>query len=60
MSACKKPEPKAKTKDTDAFDNIRDKAEIDRLKKILNEKIRDPKGAKKAAYIIAEMLNKTK
>ncbi len=34
------------------------KAEIEKMKQLLNEKIKDPKLAKKAAMIIAEMLNK--
>ncbi len=38
-------------------ENNRDKADIDRMKKLLSEKIKDPKLAKKAAMIIAEMLN---
>lgn len=42
----------------EATDNLRDKAEIDRIKKLLSEKIKDPKLAQKAALIISEMLNK--
>jgi len=42
----------------DKADNNRDKADIDRMKRLLSEKIKDPKLAKKAAMIIAEMLNK--
>lgn len=38
-------------------ENIVQKAEIERMKKLLSEKIKDPKLAKKAALIIAEMLN---
>ena len=34
------------------------KAEIERMKKLLSEKIKDPNLAKKAAMIISEMLNK--
>lgn len=41
----------------DASDKIVQKAEIERLKKLLSEKIKDPKSAKKAALIITEMLN---
>ena len=37
-------------------DNIVQKAEIERMKKLLSEKIKDPKLAKKAALIISEML----
>lgn len=43
---------------TDSNQAMLDKAEIDRLKKILSEKIKDPKLAKKASMIIAEMLLK--
>lgn len=42
----------------DVNQSVLDKAEIDRLKKILSEKIKDPKLAKKASMIIAEMLSK--
>lgn len=42
----------------DANQTVLDKAEIDRLRKILSEKIKDPKLAKKASMIIAEMLSK--
>lgn len=48
---------KQKPKEIEAFDNLRDKAEIERMKKLLSEKIKDPALAKKAAYIISEMLN---
>jgi len=34
------------------------KAEIDRMKRLLSEKIKDPKLAQKAALIISEMINK--
>ncbi len=56
MNALKKkwtplPEPAEKT------ENVVQKAEIERMKKLLSEKIKDPKLAKKAAMIIAEMLN---
>jgi hypothetical protein len=37
--------------------NTLQKAEIERMKKLLSEKIKDPKLAKKAAMIITEMLN---
>jgi hypothetical protein len=57
MTALKKPiDCNIKNKTT--FDNISDKAEIERMKKLISEKIKDPSVAKKAAYIIAEMLNK--
>lgn len=42
----------------DSNQTVLDKAEIDRLRKILSEKIKDPKLAKKASMIIAEMLSK--
>ena len=45
-------------RNTATCNNLNDKAEIDRMKKLLHEKIKDPKLAKKAAFIIAEMLNK--
>lgn len=60
MSALKKPECpiiKPKTKLTDASANTIEKAEIERMKKLLSEKIKDPALAKKAAMIISEMLN---
>jgi hypothetical protein len=44
-------------KDKENSDNLLLKAEIDRMKKLLTEKIKDPKMAKKAAMILAEMLN---
>ncbi len=37
--------------------SINDKADIERLKNILVEKLKDPKLAKKASLIIAEMLS---
>ncbi|NOT80821.1 MAG: hypothetical protein HOP07_17685 [Bacteriovoracaceae bacterium] len=43
--------------DTSAQNNVA-KAEIERMKKLLSEKIKDPNLAKKAAMIISEMLNK--
>lgn len=52
------PEPtKKKEMASDNAENLANKAEIDRMKKLLSEKIKDPKLAKKAALIIAEMLN---
>jgi hypothetical protein len=48
----------AKKKETNnTSENISDKADIERMKKALSEKLKDPKMAKKAALIIAEMLN---
>ena len=41
----------------DSVDNSIQKAEIERFKKLLGEKIKDPEIAKKAALIIGEMLN---
>lgn len=62
MGALKKPEcnslPKAQSKKTDATDNITQKAEIERMKRLITEKIRDPALARKAAMIISEMLDK--
>lgn len=61
MSAQKKwvpiPTPEKNKKTSDSSENIVQKAEIERMKKLLSEKIKDPKLAKKAALIIAEMLN---
>jgi hypothetical protein len=42
----------------DEQEKMRQKAEIDRMKKIISEKIKDPAMAKKAALIISEMLKK--
>ena len=42
----------------DQSENIILKAEIERMKKLLTEKIKDPNLAKKAAMIISEILNK--
>lgn len=41
----------------DHSQNIILKAEIERMKKLINEKIKDPDMAKKAAQVISEMLN---
>lgn len=41
----------------DSTENLIHKAEIERMKKLLSEKIKDPKLAKKAAVLITEMLN---
>jgi hypothetical protein len=40
----------------DSSQNVVQKAEIERMKKLISEKIKDPKLAKKAALVIAEML----
>lgn len=59
MGALKKP---VTINNKNATDNKVDttvaKAEIERMKKLLSEKIKDPNLAKKAAMIISEMLNK--
>ncbi|MFA6238905.1 MAG: hypothetical protein WC635_16325 [Bacteriovorax sp.] len=51
------PVPEKKKNEVDSSQNVVHKAEIERMKRLLNEKIKDPKLAKKAALIIAEMLN---
>lgn len=51
------PEPSKKKEGSENAENLVYKAEIDRMRKLLTEKIKDPKLAKKAAMIIAEMLN---
>jgi hypothetical protein len=51
----KKNSPSAKLK---IVDSNFEKMEYDRFKKLLSEKIKDPKMAKKAALIISEMINK--
>ncbi|MDD4975829.1 MAG: hypothetical protein PHY93_15840 [Bacteriovorax sp.] len=51
------PVPEKKKSNVDTSDSIVQKAEIERMKKLLSEKIKDPKLAKKAALIITEMLN---
>lgn len=53
-----KPESKKENAIPNAAENLAHKAEIDRMKKLLSEKIRDPKLAKKAAMIISEMVNR--
>ncbi|QDK43215.1 hypothetical protein DOM21_17485 [Bacteriovorax stolpii] len=62
MGALKKPQcepaPKTKTQLKVVDDNIVQKAEIERMKKLITEKIKDPALAKKAAMIITEMLDK--
>lgn len=54
------PAPEKKKASVDTPDSIVQKAEIERMKKLLSEKIKDPKLAKKAALIITEMLNPKK
>jgi hypothetical protein len=51
------PTPQKKKVDIDPAVNIAQKAEIEKMKKLLSEKIKDPKLAKRAALIITEMLN---
>ena len=62
MTAQKKwdpmPAPVKKIKNVDSSDNVMLKAEIDRMKKLISEKIKDPNVAKKAALIISDMINK--
>lgn len=53
-----KPEKKKLEIVRDEQSSVMQKAEIDRIKKLLSEKIKDPAIAKKAAMIISEMLNK--
>lgn len=59
MGALKKPEctpaPTKKPKLEDVS-NVVQKAEIERMKKVISEKIKDPELAKKAALIITDML----
>lgn len=64
MGALKKPIPTIERPETKKADlkivteNQVAKAEIDRMKRLLSEKIKDPKLAQKAALIISEMINK--
>lgn len=62
MGALKKPAcipvPQNKIKSADNVDNVISKAEIERMKRLITEKIKDPGLAKKAAMIISEMFNK--
>ena len=69
MSALKKPDCKetkdnTPTKKVNHLSIVNDdntvvqKAEIERMKKVINEKIKDPALARKAAMIISEMLDK--
>ncbi len=61
MGALKKPQcdskPVAKVQPKEVDPTIQ-KAEIERMKKLITEKIKDPTLAKKAAMIITDMLNK--
>jgi hypothetical protein len=61
MGALKKPCDKTPStpvkKPVDATETAVQKAEIERMKRLVTEKIKDPKLAKKAALIISEMLN---
>ena len=52
------PAAKSKLKIADPSDNMIQKAEIERMKKLITEKIKDPALAKKAAMLITEMLDK--
>jgi hypothetical protein len=54
------PDIEKKAKPIDHSQNIILKAEIERMKKLINEKIKSPDMAKKAAQIISEMLNSKK
>lgn len=64
MSALKKPKcdvipaVKPKLKIVDNSDNVTQKAEIERMKKMIADKIKDPALARKAAMLITEMLDK--
>jgi len=59
MGALKKPTSPVKTPSNDSSaQNQALKAEIERMKKLLSEKIKDPNLAKKAALIISDMINK--
>lgn len=63
MGALKKPDCKKENKPSHLSlvndDNtVVQKAEIDRMKKAITEKIKDPALARKAAMIISEMLDK--
>lgn len=61
MGALKKPCDKTPIvpvkKPSDTTETMAQKAEIERMKRLVTEKIKDPKMAKKAALIISEMLN---
>lgn len=53
---CKPEQKQSERKQDSTAENLIHKAEIDRMKKLLSEKMRDQKYAKKAALIISEML----
>lgn len=58
---CEIPQKKTNLKVVpDAIDNTAAKTDIERMKKLLSEKIKDPNLAKKAALIISEMINSKK
>lgn len=55
------PVDNAKPKNSETADNVDvQKLEIERIKRLLAEKIKDPNLAKKAAMIISEMINSKK
>lgn len=54
----KKEETKTLPSNLKIVDNNFDKMEVEKLKKAIAEKLKDPAMAKKAAMIIAEMINK--
>ena len=51
------PEKKTTLKIVENVENTAQKAEIERMKRLVTEKIKDPNLAKKAALIISEMIN---
>lgn len=53
-----KPEERSKSPQNNSQDNIQLKSEVERLRKLLEHKLRDQQLAKKAAMIISEMLDK--
>jgi predicted transcriptional regulator len=55
-----KPLPSKKSTSLKIVDENFEKLEYERFKKLLSEKIKDPKMAKKAALIISEMLKNSK
>lgn len=54
----KKPTPAPKKTELKIVDDNFEKLEFEKFKKLISEKIKDPKMAKKAALIISEMINK--
>jgi hypothetical protein len=58
MGALKKETVVLKPKTSSAPDNVIQKAEIERMKQLVSEKIKNPELARKAAMIISEMLDK--